>query len=68
MNEEKLYTRYDVLMEHNGVRGKPFEELDPCIDPNYCGTCKMSPCLVSDNIVCCHRNVQYGTCEHDVIY
>jgi len=34
-------------------------------DPEYCGSCKTTPCLVNSGKVCCHNMVRYGYCQHE---
>lgn len=33
----------------------------------YCPVCKCSECLVDQDIVCCHTQVQFGTCHHNFV-
>lgn len=39
--------------------------LDPHSDPDYCGSCKTTPCLVSSGQACCHDMIRYGYCSHE---
>lgn len=64
--ETKQYECFDTQAGDLVPVGKEKDLLKPEeMDPNWCGFCKMSPCLVATGEACCHNLVRDGICIHE---